>query len=484
MSALQENQVTDVGSNSSIPASTRIAQTFTPVAVHSLDKVSLYVSSTTSGRTFRVQIWSTDGDGKPDVELEGINVTTDSLPGTATWVDFDFPTSVPLTVGTKYAIVFYTTGGAASFTYHFSTGAGPYANGNRLTSPDEGANWNILTKDAGFREYGDKDFSPPNDKVAFKRLVAFVNDNTKTGTIFYGGTGSGADSFTELSGVAGNIDVTDQLEAAAASQKVFVANGSNLGVADFVNIKITTANVGANPPDYGTILTGGTSGASMIVDYITTLSSACVIYGYNTTSNTFSSGETITGTDNDSNAISFATNSAETSGPFWYNWTPFGDAAGAGTNLGSLPSQAYLIAHYRGRLVLAGNPEYPHQWYMSRQSNPWDWEYAANDAQAAVAGSNADANEVGDIVRCIIPYKDDYIIFGCAKSIWVLRGDAASGGSMDEISLVTGMFGAASFCWDDKDNLYFMGNDGVYLLPPGFGPPAPSTGRPLPRAPP
>ncbi|KKL18496.1 hypothetical protein LCGC14_2474950, partial [marine sediment metagenome] len=119
--------------------------------------------------------------------------------------------------------------------------------------------------------------------------------------------------------------------------------------------------------------------------------------------------------------------------------------------------------------VVSGNPEYPHQWYMSRQAYIWDYAYLANDAQSPVIGNNTDAGEVGDIVRALIPYKDDYLIFGCATTMWVLRGDPAVGGSLDEVDLTIGIFGANSWCFDGDGNLYFWGTNGVYIMPTGFG---------------
>ena len=62
---------------------------------------------------------------------------------------------------------------------------------------------------------------------------------------------------------------------------------------------------------------------------------------------------------------------------------------------------------------------------MSRQANIFDWLYSQADAQTPVAGSNADAGELGDTVKALIPYKDDYLIFGCSQTMWLLRGDPA-----------------------------------------------------------
>jgi len=298
--------------------------------------------------------------------------------------------------------------------------------------------------------------------ITYKRLVTAGNNE-----IWYEDINMSAGTMVELTAANGDIDTSDQLQMFEAYQKVFVVNGSNLKVADFSNTKITTDSVGSHPPDKGNILTGGTSGAKMVVDFCTSLSGAAAVYGYRTTDATFTNGETVTGTDDDGNSISFTLSADETSPPHWYDWTSYGDDS---NSYGSMPDKAYLGCLYRGRCVLAGNPNYPYQWYMSRQANPWDWLYGANDAQAPVAGGNSDAGKIGDIIRCLIPYKDDYLIFGCANSIWVLRGDPCEGGSIDEVDRTVGIFGAKSWCFDNAGNLYFWGTGGVYRLPAGFGP--------------
>lgn len=303
-----------------------------------------------------------------------------------------------------------------------------------------------------------------SDVITYKRLLAVTKN-----AVFYEDLDMAAGTMTELDTSGYTIDTTDQLNIFEGYQKVFVVNGTILGVADFVNTKINTADAGTVVCHRGNILTGGTSEAEMIVDYVDGITddAAMNVYGYRTTDETFENGETVTGTNNDGDTISFALSAAETSGPLWYQWTPFGNDT---DTYGSMPDVAYLGCLYRGRVVLSGNPTYPHQWYMSRQANPWDWGYVANDAQSPVAGANADAGEIGDIVRALIPYKDDYIIFGCATSMWVLRGDPAAGGSLDELDLTVGIFGANSWCFDNEGNLYFWGTGGIYKLPRGFGP--------------
>ena len=127
-----------------------------------------------------------------------------------------------------------------------------------------------------------------------------------------------------------------------------------------------------------------------------------------------------------------------------------------------MPNTAYLGCLYRGRPILSGNPEHPEQWYMLRQGNPYDAAYLAGDAGTPVKGGNADAGELGDIVRCLIPYKDDYLIFGSATQIWYLSGDPSYSGDLGGLDLTTGIFGANSWCWDGAGTLYFWGTNGFY----------------------
>jgi len=296
--------------------------------------------------------------------------------------------------------------------------------------------------------------------ISIRRLVAVSNDeiwwedNVATG------------SMTELDTSAYPIDTTDQLNIFEAYQKAFVVNGAKLGVADFINTKLSTADIRPNDstniaPLHGTVLTGGTSGATMIVDYCNAVNGAALVYGF-TTSGTFDeAGEVITGTNisGDPTAVSFTLDALPVAPPHWYPWTVYNNDE---ATYGVMPNKAYLGCLYNGRTVLSGNPESPNNWYMSRQTNPWDFNTNATDDQAAVAGHSSDLGELGDIVRSLSPYKDDYLSFGCANSMWTLFGDPRRGGAVRELSLTTGNFGANSYCWDNENNFYFWGNNGLY----------------------
>ena len=285
------------------------------------------------------------------------------------------------------------------------------------------------------------------------------------------------DKMSAVAAAHNDIDTTDVLNVTVAFQKLFIINGTNKKVLDFVNTKITTADINPGaadgPPDFGAVITVAATGASMIVDYITAIDGICTIYGKRTTTVTFADTDVVTGTNASTSpyygtagAISFTLNADEVSGLHWYNYTVFGADA---TNYGVMPTKVYEICRYRGRIQLCRDPNYPHQWYQSRQLNPFDFLYVAGDAQSPVAGNNADCAEVGDVVVVAIPYSDDYLIYGCASELWVMSGDAAFGGELNPLDTTTGILGDRAWCWDDKSNLYMLGTAGLLRIPQGFG---------------
>jgi hypothetical protein len=290
------------------------------------------------------------------------------------------------------------------------------------------------------------------DKISYKRLATAGNNE-----FWYEDINVAAGTMVELAAANGDIDTSDQLTMASVFQKVFIANGANLKVADFINTKLTVTAL-TTAPTRGSTVTQATSNATMIVDFVNTAKTE--IYGY-TTSGTFTTtaGHTLSGggMDPETRVPSAVAEAATT--PHWYNWTVYpGGASGA------MPEKAYLITVYRGRVTLSGNPQYPNQWFMSKVADPFDWLYGADDPMSAVAGNNADAGQCPDIVRSLISFHDDYLIFGCASTIWILRGDPVAGGSLDNLSDTTGIFGSDSWCFDDARNLYFWGSGGIYKV--------------------
>jgi hypothetical protein len=259
------------------------------------------------------------------------------------------------------------------------------------------------------------------------------------------------------------IDTTKQVAMFSGYQKVFIANASLFYIADFANDELSTAGIaaGGTYPRKDTIVEGQSSGAKMVVDFITDTTGAAKVYGYTTTSDPFTNGEVVA---NATASVSFTLNAAPVDHPHFYAWTPFGEDP----SFGEMPTDATLGVLYRGRVVLAGNQDYPYQWYMSRVANPWDWAYFATDALSPVAGADADAGQMGDIIQALVSYNDDYLIIGGASTIYLMRGDPAAGGSLDKLTDTTGIFGQYSWCFDESRNFYFFGAQGIYKLGADF----------------
>lgn len=139
---------------------------------------------------------------------------------------------------------------------------------------------------------------------------------------------------------------------------------------------------------------------------------------------------------------------------------------------GVAPSKTRLAARFRGRLVLSGTEDDPHNYFMSRQGDPLDWDIApaTPDARTAVAGNLSEAGLIGDVITAIMPVSDDIMLFGCDSSIWAMTGDPAAGGAVDLVSDKLGVaWGQDVWTLDTSNNLYFMGLDGVYRFRTGAG---------------
>ena len=135
--------------------------------------------------------------------------------------------------------------------------------------------------------------------------------------------------------------------------------------------------------------------------------------------------------------------------------------------VGQVPTGCPLICRYLDRIMLAGAEIAPHVWYMSRQSNPLDWDYSQEDSQRAVAGTASAAGVPGEPITALIPHSDDYLIIACRNSLWRLLGDPAYEGSMSAVSHTVGVIGPKAWCLGPGGELIFLSLDGLYALPPG-----------------
>lgn len=134
---------------------------------------------------------------------------------------------------------------------------------------------------------------------------------------------------------------------------------------------------------------------------------------------------------------------------------------------GVMPLGCPLIARYRDRIFLGGAASDPHVWYASRQADPHDWNVSDTDSGAAIAGTAAGLGEIADPLTAIIAHTDDYLVFSSEKSMWLLRGDPAAGGSLDPISQRIGVLMRNAFCMTPDATIVFLSNHGLYAIPSG-----------------
>lgn len=134
---------------------------------------------------------------------------------------------------------------------------------------------------------------------------------------------------------------------------------------------------------------------------------------------------------------------------------------------GQVPSGCKLICRYRDRMALAAADNAPHLWYLSRQSDPLDFDYGQEDVARAVAGQNSEAGEIGEPIRAMIPHSDDYLVFASETDLWLMRGDPAYGGMIDAVDRRIGVIGPQAWCFVPGGAVCFLSRDGLYLMAPG-----------------
>ncbi|MDD5457870.1 MAG: hypothetical protein PHF37_00530 [Phycisphaerae bacterium] len=314
----------------------------------------------------------------------------------------------------------------------------------------------------------------PIEKVYRKKLIALADDK-----FWYEDANHILTNLGNLEIVAGDgLDLTKPVSIVSAYQKVFIVNGSVKKVVDFSNTRLTVSTM-THIPLRGGILTQA-NGAAMVIDYVDTQYK--YIYGF-VTNGTFASGQTASVTEEGVGYNYSVTAVRNVSAiPLYYNWQVYpndDDTANEKVN-GKMPDEPTIVALYRGRIVLSGDKNSPHVIYMSEVANPFNFSYGGDDAVGAAAASGGYLGNIGDIVTACIPYRDDYMLIGCSQTMWLMRGDPASGGSIDQISFTAGLFDKTSFAWDSEDNLYFLDCNGIYLIPAGFGAVAKLTQNTLP----
>lgn len=139
-------------------------------------------------------------------------------------------------------------------------------------------------------------------------------------------------------------------------------------------------------------------------------------------------------------------------------------AAALAATAGTLPTGCYIVAVWRDRLLLTGDPTNPQNIYASRVGTYTDWDYSQIDPAAAFAFNASTAGHIGEPVNSLVPLNDDLMLIGGDHNLWMMRGDPADGGSIDLISDNVGIFGQWSWCKSPDGTVYFAGPGGLYRI--------------------
>lgn len=155
------------------------------------------------------------------------------------------------------------------------------------------------------------------------------------------------------------------------------------------------------------------------------------------------------------------------------SWSP----AAAATTVGVVHSGGYVVASpganapgtssnadciYRDRFIRPVSQAI----YASRQGTYTDWSMSADlsDVGRPFVIQLSEAGELGGNIVALIPHKDAYMLAATSSSLWVVRGDPAADGALQNISRDVGIVGSRAWCRDHLDRYYLLSSHGVYTV--------------------
>lgn len=151
---------------------------------------------------------------------------------------------------------------------------------------------------------------------------------------------------------------------------------------------------------------------------------------------------------------------------------------------GGTPFGYAQVTRYLDRLCWAGHIRDGRNWEQSRQGTPSDYDFdpPSNSIGRAISGQTSLAGVLAAPVTAQIPHTDDYMVYASSNSMFVLRGDATSGGLIDNLSRVIGIVSEDAYAFGPEGELIFLSRDGLYILPfGGVHPPVSVSAETLPR---
>tara|TARA_R110001599_G_scaffold58318_5_gene160785 strand:+ start:3655 stop:6747 length:3093 start_codon:yes stop_codon:yes gene_type:complete len=128
-----------------------------------------------------------------------------------------------------------------------------------------------------------------------------------------------------------------------------------------------------------------------------------------------------------------------------------------------------IIATWLGRIVLAGKADDSQNWFMSAVGDPLDWDYlTGSDETGAVKGSSTrQFGEMASAITALIPFSGTKLLIGGISSMHMLTGDPLWADTQQHaLSWDVGIVGPEAWCYGPGNSVYFMGENGLYVLMP------------------
>jgi len=137
---------------------------------------------------------------------------------------------------------------------------------------------------------------------------------------------------------------------------------------------------------------------------------------------------------------------------------------------GDFPPRCKLVAAYRGRLVLARGDE-AFTVYQSAVGDAFNFDFGPEvlSIAQAIAGTTASNGQSPEPITALIPFRDDLLFIGTTESLFVITGDLADGGRLDQIDKSQGVAFGYAWCETPQGIYYFTSRGGVMYLAPNGG---------------
>lgn len=128
--------------------------------------------------------------------------------------------------------------------------------------------------------------------------------------------------------------------------------------------------------------------------------------------------------------------------------------------VGFVPTGCPLTMNFQGACWLGGDPIQPHVFSCHRYADIHDWDFSADDENAAYISTGEDRGLITEPLTAMIGLTTDQAILGCEEELWVMSGHPRRGGRFDRISNQTGILGQNAWCNTPK-GFFFLSHDGM-----------------------